>query len=260
MAPDNHPPLLGEGLADRTVIITGAAGGVGAACARMFSQVGARVVAIDIDAAGLATTLASLGDPGRHRTISFDLRQVAAINGLITDIVDETGDLWALVHPAAVLRRQSLDEVTPDDWDLQMDVNLKASFFLNRAAGDAMVRNGTGGRIVNFTSGAWLTGPAQGSHVYVASKGGVVSMTWGFARTYGPKGVLVNVISPGQIDTPMQWTDNSPETIEQAMKSCPLGRMGHPDEFASVAVFLASTHASFINGASINVSGGLITH
>lgn len=179
---------------------------------------------------------------------------------LVSDISSELGGIWALAHVAAVLRRQPLNDVTETDWDLQLDVNLKASFFLNRAVGNAMIARGEGGRIINFTSGAWLVGPLSGSDAYVASKGGVVSMTRGFARSYGPHGILVNAVSPGQIDTPMQHVDNPPEVVQSAIEACPLRRMGQPEELAAVVVFLASQHASFINGATINVSGGSIMY
>jgi 3-oxoacyl-[acyl-carrier protein] reductase len=155
------------------------------------------------------------------------------------------GDLWVLAHVASVLRRQPLDDVTEADWDLQHTVNLKSSFFLNRAVGRSLIAVGNGGRIINFTSAAFLTGALSGSDAYVASKGGVVTMTRSFARAYGPHGILVNCISPGQIDTPMQHVDNPVEVVQSSMQSCPLRRMGQPSELASVVVFLASrTRAS----------------
>ena len=102
--------------------------------------------------------------------------------------------------------------------------------------------------------------PLLGSDAYVISKAGIVSMTRGFARALGPHGILVNTVSPGQIDTPMQHQENTPEVMERAMASCPLGRMGQPEELAAVVLFLASHHSGFVNGATINVSGGLIIY
>jgi len=242
------------------VIVTGAASGIGRATAQAMAAAGARVAAVDRDEEGVRMTATGLGEPDRHLAIGLDLRDCSAIPAMVDEVVDEFGGLWALAHVAAVLRRQPLDEVTEEDWDLQLDVNLKASFFLDRAAGNAMIAGGRGGRIINFTSGSFLLGPASGSDAYVASKGGVVSMTRGFARSYGPHGILVNAISPGQIDTPMQHVDNPPETIAAGIAACPLNRMGQPEELAAVVVFLASQHASFVNGATINVSGGLIMY
>ena len=251
---------LGSGLDGRRVIVTGAASGVGRATARAFAEAGARVAAVDRDEPGLEATVAGLAEPDRHVALPFDLARTNDIPGLVANAVRGLGGLWALAHVAAVLKRQPLDEVTEDDWDLQLDVNLKATFFLDRAVGEVLIAADGGGRIINFTSGSFLIGPMSGSDAYVASKGGVVSMTRGFARAYGPHGILVNAVSPGQIDTPMQRVDNPPEIVAAGIAACPLGRMGRPEEVAAVVVFLASEHASFINGATINVSGGSIMY
>ena len=103
-------------------------------------------------------------------------------------------------------------------------------------------------------------GPLYGSDAYVAAKGGVVSMNRGFARQFGKYGIRINVIAPGQINTPMQHLDNDPAVVAAAAASCPLGRMGEPDELARVAVFIASDQASFVHGATINVSGGILLY
>lgn len=251
---------LGSGLADRGVVVTGAASGIGRATAVAFAGVGARVVAVDQDAAGVQATVAELGEPGRHRAVTFDLAEVARLPDLIDHARREVGDLWALAHVAAVLRRQPVDEVTEVDWDLQATVNLKSAFFLNRAFGRALVDGGAGGRIINFTTAAFLTGALSGSDAYVANKAGVVTMTRSFAKSYGPHGICVNAVSPGQIDTPMQHVDNPPDVVAAAMAACPLRRMGTPAEVAAVVVFLASSHASFVNGATITVSGGSVMY
>ena len=141
---------LGAGLEERGVIVTGAAGGIGAATARAMAAAGARVAAIDRDGVRLGAVVAGLEGEG-HSAITFDLRDVAAIDDLVGGIHDELGDLWALAHVAALLRRQDVDDVTPEDWDIQNDVNLKATFFLNRAAGNVMAAAGGGGRIINFS-------------------------------------------------------------------------------------------------------------
>ena len=246
---------LGAGLEGRGVIVTGAARGVGAATARALAAAGARVAAVDRNAAGLADVVGELDGTG-HRAITFDLRDVDAIDDLVDGIVDDFGDLWTLAHVAAFLRRQDVDDVTPEDWDAQNDVNVKATFFLNRAAGNAMVAAGGGGRIINFSSGGWWNGPVFGSDAYLAGKAGVITLSRGFARRYGPHGILVNSIAPGQVDTPMQHDDLPPEVAEASTQACPLRRIGQPEELAAVVVFLASIHASFVNGASLNVSGG----
>jgi NAD(P)-dependent dehydrogenase (short-subunit alcohol dehydrogenase family) len=247
---------LGDGLEGRGVIVTGGASGIGRATVQAMAAAGARVAVLDRNADGIEATIAATDDPGRHLAVPFDLSDISAIGAAVERVETVFGDLWALAHVASVLRRQPLDDVTETDWDVQHDVNLKASFFLNRTVGQALIRRGGGGRIINFTSAAFLTGALSGSDAYVASKGGVVTMTRSFANTYGPHGILVNCISPGQIDTPMQHIDNPPEIVEAATRSCPLRRMGQPAELAAVVVFLASSNASFVHGATINVSGG----
>jgi NAD(P)-dependent dehydrogenase (short-subunit alcohol dehydrogenase family) len=146
------------------------------------------------------------------------------------------------------------------DWNLHADTNLKASFFLNRAAAERMKASGRGGRIINITSAGWWTGGTHGSTVYAATKGGLVSMSRGLARAYGPHGILVNCIAPGLVDTPMLRGGLTDEDLAALVRACPLGRMAAPAEIARVAVFLASDHASYITGATINVTGGSLMY
>jgi len=180
-------------------------------------------------------------------------------------LVDEArtrlGGLFVLAHLAAVLRRRSkIDDVTEEDWDYQLDTNLKATFFLCRTAAQAMVQQGQGGRIITFTSQGWWTGGFGGSVVYAASKGGIVSMTRGLARTYGPHGITVNTVAPGQVHTPMLMTDLAPEIYEGMRRQTPLGYVAEPEEIAGTVVFLASRHAGYITGATINISGGFLMY
>ena len=150
--------------------------------------------------------------------------------------------------------------MTEADWDLQLDLNLKGAFFLCRTVANAMRAQGTGGRIITFTSQGWWTGGFGGSVVYAASKGGIVTMTRGLARTYGPDGITVNSVAPGLVDTPMLMDDLPEETFLALTKATPLGRVATPEELAGTVVFLASRHATFISGATINVSGGFLMY
>jgi NAD(P)-dependent dehydrogenase (short-subunit alcohol dehydrogenase family) len=166
-----------------------------------------------------------------------------------------------LANLAAVLRRVSgLDAVTEDDWDFQHDVNLKANFFLSRACGNSMIDQDQGGRIILFSSQGWWTGGFGGSVVYAATKGGVTSMCRGLARTFGPNQITVNTVSPGQVETPMLLTGLKPEVYETMKQQTPLGYVAEPHELAGPVVFLASDHASYITGATINVSGGFLMY
>ena len=257
--PSPSHPALGAGLEGAAVIVTGAAGGIGRAVAVGLADAGARVWALDRPGAALGDVVAALPGEG-HRAVALDLADADAIAPAVERIADESGGLWALVHAAASLRREAVAEVTPQSWDAQHDVNLRGTFFLVRAVGDALVAGQRGGRIVTFSSIAWQTGPILGSDAYVASKAGVVALTRGFARSLGPAGITVNCIAPGQIDTPMQRADNTDATMSATAAACPLGRMGTPEEVAAVSTFLVSSHASFVSGATINVSGGLLMY
>jgi NAD(P)-dependent dehydrogenase (short-subunit alcohol dehydrogenase family) len=251
---------LGAGLEGRGVIVTGAAGGIGRAVCAAFADAGARVLATDLEQGALDELVARLDGEG-HLARAADLRDLEGHAGLVAAAVEAFGGVYALIHVAAVIRRQyDIDEVTEADWDFQHDVNLKASFFLCRAAGNAMAAGGRGGRIVTFTSQAWQSGGMAGSIAYSATKGGIVTLTRGLARTYASAGITVNTISPGSIETPM-ITENMDPVADAAMRSLILlGRRGEPDEIAPVAVFLASDHARYITGATLNVSGGMLLY
>ena len=193
---------VGAGLDGKGVMVTGAAGGIGRTVAEAFATTGARVMAVDLRQDGVDAVVAGLEGQG-HLAVGTDLRDLASHDRLVARARAELGSLDVLAHLAAVLRRRTdLDEVSEDDWDFQLDTNLKATFFLCRAAARAMREQGRGGRIITFTSQAWWTGGFGGSVVYAASKGGIVSMTRGMARSYGPDGITVNTVAPGQVITP----------------------------------------------------------
>src|SRR4051812_25302160 len=163
---------LGAGLEGKGVIVTGAAGGIGRAVTEAFATTGARVMAVDVDEAKVDEVVAGLEGSG-HVAVAADLRDLAAHEVVVARAREELGNLYVLANLAAVLRRKgSLDEVTEDDWDFQHDVNLKAAFFLARAAGDAMIEQGQGGRIILFSSQGWWTGGVGGGGAGAGAEGG----------------------------------------------------------------------------------------
>jgi NAD(P)-dependent dehydrogenase (short-subunit alcohol dehydrogenase family) len=250
------------GLDDRGVVVTGGAGGIGREVAAAYASAGARVAVVDLDQDACAAVVAGLeGGPDKHLAIGASISDLDAQEAVLRQALDRFGRLDVLAHLAAVLRRRdTIDDVTEDDWDIQLDVNLKATFFLNRWAARLFRQQGTGGRIINFTSQGWWTGGFGGSVVYAASKGGIVSMSRGLARTLAADGITVNTVSPGGVDTTMMTDGSSDEALQSFLAMVPLGRMAQPSELAGIVLFLSSDHASYITGATVNVSGGQLMY
>ncbi len=250
---------VGAGLEGQTVVITGATGGIGQAVTHAFAATGARILATDLDQHRLDTLLLEIPGEG-HLAMAMDLTSFESQESLMERAVSELGGVHVLVHTAALLlRRSNLDDVTEDDWDAQIDTNLKTTFFLCRRAANEMKKVGRGS-IVLFTSQSWWTGGFGGAAVYAASKGGVVSLSRGLARSYGQYGITVNAVAPGQINTPMLLNDLDPAIYEKMREETPLGYVGEPDDVSGVVIFLASKHARYITGATINVSGGYLMY
>lgn len=252
-------PELGLGLEGRAIIVTGAAGGIGRAVVHLLDQVGATVLAVDLTTERAEEAIGDLD--ARHLAVGTDLRDIGT-HRAIMDVARGSGrPLTGLAHMAAVLRRAAaVSDISEDDWDTQIDVNLKASFFFVRSVAEEMRELDVTGHIVVTSSQGWWTGGYGGSVVYNTAKGGLVTMVRGLARTYGPDGIAINSIAPGLIDTPMLTTDLDDEALDPLIAQTPLGRLGTPEEIASVVVFLLSSHASFMTGATVNVSGGFLMY
>jgi len=217
-------------------------------------------MAVDLDQTRVDDLVGTLEGSG-HVAVAADLRDLGSHDALVEQALRELGEVYVLANLAAVLRRRgSLDEVTEDDWDFQHDINVKSAFFLSRAAGNAMIAAGKGGRIILFSSQGWWTGGFGGSVAYASSKGGVTTLCRGLARTFGPHQITVNCVSPGQVNTPMLMTGLAPEVYETMKKQTPLGYVAEPEELAGPVVFLASDHAKYITGATLNVSGGFLMY
>lgn len=251
---------VGAGLEGTGAVVTGAGGAIGGEVARAFAAAGARVCAVDLDGDAVQALVDRL-DGGPHLAERLDLRDLAAHEPLLRRAQEAFGGLHVLANVAAVLiRRNDVDEVTEEDWDTQHDVNLKAAFFLNRAAGRMFREEGKGGRIINFTSQGWWTGGFGGSVAYAATKGGIVSMSRGLARTYAKDGITVNTVSPGAVDTPMLRGGLTDTQLQEHVDQIPLGYLAAPADLAGIVVFLASDHARYVTGATINVSGGWLMY
>ena len=234
----------------RTVLVTGAAGGIGRAVVEGALELGASVVATDRVAPDAE---------GRERlsTAALDLSSVEQITDGIAHLGAQHGGFDAVIHVAGLLKRvPTIDDVTEADWDIQHDVNLKAAFFLVREAARVMPR---GGSIVLFTSQGWWTGGLGGSIAYNAAKGGLVSLLRGFSRELAP-GIRVNGVAPGFVDTAMMSEGLDEAARSRFVAQVPLGRMADPEEVADAALFLASDAARYLTGATLNVSGGQLIY
>lgn len=251
---------LGSGLDGKSVIVTGGAGGIGREVCLAFAAAGSRVAVVDLDQSGAEAVVAEM-EGGPHLAIGHDLRPIAEHQALLDKVVAAFGHLDVLVQTAAVLvRRPSVFDVTEADWDFQHDINLKAAFFLSQAAARLMLDQGRGGRIINFTSQGWMSGGFGGSVAYAATKGGIVSMTRGLARSLAKDMITVNAVSPGAADTAMMRSGMDDAALAATTAQIPLGYMAAPSELAGSVLFLASDHASYITGATINVSGGWLMY
>jgi NAD(P)-dependent dehydrogenase (short-subunit alcohol dehydrogenase family) len=251
---------LGAGLRGKSVLLTGAAGGIGRETAFAFAAAGARVAAVDLNQAQAEAVVGEL-EGGPHLALGCDLRRLSTHKPLVEKVVEAFGSLDALVQTAAVLiRRASVFDVSEADWDVQHDVNLKASFFLAQTVARVMVEQGRGGRIINFTSQGWQSGGFGGSVAYAATKGGIVSMTRGLARSLARDRITVNAVSPGAADTAMMRSGMDDAALAATVAQIPLGHMAQPSQLTGAVLFLASDHADYITGATINVSGGWLMY
>lgn len=249
---------LDWGLEGRIVIVTGGAGAIGRAVCEGFAEAGARVAVVDRDQDACDRVAGALGGQG----FGANLREIGRLPDLVVRVEAALGLPTVLVNVAGViLRNADLLSVTEGEWDAQHDVNLKALFFLCQAFAARLIAAGTPGSIVNYSSQGWMSGGFEGSVVYNATKGGVTTMTRGMARAWAPKGIRVNALAPGLVDTPMLRTpDTTPERIAALEASIPMGRLGQPADHAGATVFLASDMARYVTGATLNVSGGFLMY
>lgn len=244
-------PTLGTRLTGKAAIVTGAASGIGAAIATAMIAEGASVLLVDRDGARLASVAGRLG--GRARVFEVDVTDDAAAAAMVESCLDAFGQLDVIVNCAGVLETGPAESVTRAAYDRLMGINVKAPYFIVQAA---IPHLRPGGSVVLVASGnAALASP--GGSLYATSKGALVSMTRGLAADLSAKGVRVNCISPGPIETPLlDAALADPDVTAAITGGVPAGRLGRPEEVAAVAVFLASEEASYVYGANFAVDGG----
>lgn len=235
-----------------TVLITGASGGIGAACARKFAAEGWQVALQGHSAFEQAQALArQLGG----LALKADISDPVQVNAMVDAALEELGHLDALVCSAGVAHFGLLQDMTDGDWRRVMGVNLDGVFYCCRRAVPHFVRRGQG-RIVTLSS-MWGQSGASCEAAYSASKAGVIGLTQALARELGPSGVTVNCVAPGVIDTAMN-ARLSEEDRRDLAEQTPLGRLGTPEEAADAVFFLCTPQSSFITGQVLGVNGGFL--
>lgn len=240
---------------EKCVIVTGASRGIGRVTALAFAKEGAHLVVNGTNQALLNELEAEIESMGlRCIAVTGDVACPDIAQGLVDAAVDGIGRLDCLVNNAGVMRRASSLDMTLEDWQRVLDVNLTGTLHCCRAALAVMWQQGHG-KIVNVASSASKQPHANAAPSYGASKAGVLYITRHLAREYATYGVNVNAVCPGPIESDMtdQWT---PEYRESMMRKIPLGRIGRPEEVAATILFLCSEEAGFIVGEAININGG----
>jgi NAD(P)-dependent dehydrogenase (short-subunit alcohol dehydrogenase family) len=243
--------------AGKIVLVTGAQQGIGRAMAVEFAAAGADIAVNWLDDHDAAEQVANQvrGCGRRAILVKADVAQIEQVRSMVLAAQDGLGPIDVLINNAGVFPRVPFLEMTENDWDYVLDVNLKGSCFCAQSVAKAMVSAGRPGVIINLTSGAAFRSSPRGVH-YVASKGGVLSMTRAMALELAPYRIRVNAIAPGLTDTAQpRYGSSEPELADMA-RTIPLGRMARPEEIARAAVFLASDSAGFVTGQTLHVNGG----
>lgn len=251
--------VTATGLEGTRAVVTGAASGIGRATALLLLERGASVVAADRDATGLADAVAAGAEPCVcDVTEPADRALLAGAAGASCN---------HLVNAAGIIRLSALGDVSEDDWERVMGVNAKALFFLCQLF---VPRLPAGGAVVNVASSAGKTGSTHEAAVYGASKAAALSVTRSFAHAHAARGVRVNAVCPGLVDTPMNDVVlegiaplrgvEPDELAGSRIAAVPLGRLADPHEVAEVIAFLISGASSYMTGQSVNVTGGMITY
>ena len=241
----------------KVIAITGAARGIGKACAERFLSDGAKVVISDVDGAELAKTADALGHAANLRTVEADVSKRADVDRIVAAAVKDFGRLDVMVNNAGVARNRDFLDITEAEFDDVMGINLKGAFFGVQAAARQMIAQGGGGVVVNMSSvNALLAIPSLAT--YAMSKGAMKQLTSVAAVALAPHGIRVVAVGPGTILTEMVATAifSSDEARRSVLSRTPAGRCGEPSEIAAVAAFLASDDASYITGQTIYPDGG----
>lgn len=253
-----------QGLTDKTVIVTGGAGGIGSATCRRLARAGAKVAVFDLNLeAAQKVAEAIQADGGVALAVRCDITSRTEVDAAVATTEAELGPIDVLVNNAGWDIFKPFTKTVPAEWDRLIAINLTGALHMHHAVLPGMVARG-GGRIVNIASDA-ARGGSSGEAVYAACKGGLVALSKTLAREHARHQITVNVVCPGPTDTALlagvaEGAANPEKLIDAFKKAIPLGRLGQPDDLAGAIAFFGSDEAAFITGQVISVSGGLTMH
>ena len=246
-------------LKNKVAIITGARQGMGKSYALTLAKAGAKVVVADISQEDCEKVVEEIKKAGGEAlAVKCDVSKKEEVDNMVKAAVDKWGKVDILVNNAGICQFKPFLEITEEEWDRTIDINLKGYFLCAQAAAKEMVKQKSGA-IVNIASiamGQMGVGFATLAH-YSASKGGIVAMTETMAIELGPYNIRVNAIAPGAIDTPMiDPVKQDPKTMEGILARLPLHRVGKPEEVSNLVLFLASDKSSYMTGSTVVIDGG----
>lgn len=250
-----------RGLADRVAVVTGAASGLGRACALRLAEEGSKIVVADLSLEACTAVADEIGSTGGQAApCAVDVTDVAGIEAMVALAVDTFGGLDLAINAAGIsMPSTTVDETTSESWDRTLAVNATGVFDCLRLEARQMLAQGRQGAIVNIASYAGLRVQIPGVSPYAAAKHAVVGLTKAAARDLAPRGIRVNAVCPGHIRTPMMtgFFGANPDAEAAIAARNPMGRISEPEEIAGVAVFLLSDDASFVTGEMVVADGGL---
>lgn len=239
-------------------IITGGAQGIGRAISEEFCREGAKVVMFDInDERGAQTEAKILATSAQAAYVHCDVSKPAEIEKAVVKVAEKFGTVNILVNNAGILHSTPIEDITEEEWDRMMAINLKSVFFMSQKVLPYFKQN-SGGKIVNISSLAGRMGGYANGLGYSATKAGIIGLTYGLARRLAGLNINVNAIAPGTTETDILKAFTI-EKINELRQSVPIKRLGRPEDIANLAVFLASSKASFITGAVVDINGGMFT-